>query len=313
MSALWVDTDAGFDDIWALLLLRANGVEAVGVSLVAGNTPLSQVEANALAAAEAYDLGWPLWRGADRPLQREPINAARILGSTGMRTRGRTLPTPSGRQPVREGAIDALRDWLLDSVAGEARVVLCLGPLTNIAQLVQQAPTAASRITRLVWMGGSDGPGNHTAAAEFNALADPHAVAVVLDAGVPFDIVDLMLCRQVVFGDADMTDRLASIDPLTADLLGGYLDIALTRGRTAMAIYDPVAALVVSDPARVGFEPRRMTIEVGVGDDCGATRFMAIDAADHTPDASGRVRLAVHPDTQLAADCLAALTTERLH
>ncbi len=50
---LWVDTDYGFDDLWALLLLRRHGATVEGISLVAGNTPLPQVIANALGAARA--------------------------------------------------------------------------------------------------------------------------------------------------------------------------------------------------------------------------------------------------------------------
>jgi inosine-uridine nucleoside N-ribohydrolase len=43
-------------------------------------------------------------------------------------------------------------------------------------------------------------------------------------------------------------------DGLLADLLGGYLDIALSRGRERMAIYDPIAALAVVQPSLIKFE-----------------------------------------------------------
>ena len=50
MTQVWVDTDMGFDDLWALLLLRHLGVDPQGVSLVAGNVPLPQVIRNAHGA-----------------------------------------------------------------------------------------------------------------------------------------------------------------------------------------------------------------------------------------------------------------------
>ena len=75
-------------------------------------------------------------------------------------------------------------------------------------------------------------------------MADPEAAAIVANAGLALDVVDLMFCRTVTFGPDDIPQS----DPLTSDLLGGYLDIALTRGRSQMAIYDPNAALVACRP-----------------------------------------------------------------
>ena len=172
---------------------------------------------------------------------------------------------------------------------------MAIGPLTNIALLVREAPDLARKITRLVWMGGSNGPGNHSAQAEFNALADPEAAATVAQAGLPLDVIDLMLCRQVVFG----SDDLPQSDSLTSDLLGGYLDIGLARGRTEMAIYDPVAALAVHQPET--FEFRRCTMSVSVDSDasCGKTQF--------DESRNGLTRLAVGVSADAAQTCLKAL------
>ena len=35
LKPLWVDTDYGFDDLWALLVLLRHGVAPEGISLVA--------------------------------------------------------------------------------------------------------------------------------------------------------------------------------------------------------------------------------------------------------------------------------------
>ena len=158
---LWVDTDFGFDDLWALLILKRRGIELAGVSLVAGNAPLSQVRANALGANQAYGLSLPLLIGAERPLVREPETATAILGPKGMRSLGMELPQGPADIDL-PAAGPALIDWLESAQAGERRDILALGPLTNMAQMIQTAPKAATKITRLVWMGGSNGLGNHT-------------------------------------------------------------------------------------------------------------------------------------------------------
>ncbi|MDA4847557.1 nucleoside hydrolase [Hoeflea poritis] len=296
MTAIWVDTDFGFDDLWALLVLRRLNVRVDGISLVAGNASMGQVVKNALGAALAYGFDTPIWRGSQEPLERELETAGRILGPTGMRSRGRTLPDPVGQ--VQHGAVTALQDWLVGGTEEQSRDILALGPLTNIARLIQSAPEAARRITRLVWMGGGNGAGNHTRYAEFNAWADPDAARIVANAGLPLDIVDLTLCRTVVFGP----DDLPVTDPLTADLLGGYLDIALERGRPAMAIYDPTAAFALADEHHLHFEPRALSVTTEPGDRYGETTFV--------PDSGSRTRLAIDASPQLAAMCLSALAGE---
>ena len=296
MSKFWVDTDFGFDDLWALLVLRHYGCEVAGVSLVAGNTPLPRVVANALGAKEAYDLNWPLWQGAVAPLKRDPETAERILGPDGMRSRGAKLPKSKAGVPDT-GALDEIRGWLGGS-SGTERQILALGPLTNLAALLMQFPEAARMISRLVWMGGSSGRGNHTATAEFNAVADAEAVECVLNSGVPIDIVDLEFCRRVAFSEADMPDT----DPLTRDLLGGYLDIALERGRPGMAIYDPLAALALAVPDAIGFTPCVVEISTEPDDSYGATRIQAA--------ARSSLRLATEARADLGRMCLNALEME---
>ncbi len=297
MTQVWVDTDFGFDDLWALLVLRHLGVQVAGVSLVAGNAPLSRVIANALGAHRSYGFAWPLYQGAARPLTRDPETAERILGPFGMVTRGLRLPeVPVTALPE---ALPALQNWL--TALETPREVLALGPLTNIALLLQSDIGLVQRVSRVVWMGGSSGPGNHTPLAEFNAVADAEALAVVLASGVRLDVVDLTFCRKVTFAEEDMPDA----DPLTRDLLGGYLDIALNRGRPGMAIYDPLAAVAVARPLAVGFSA--CDISVSTQDDAtyGATKV--------TSAQTSATRIATGAQGNLAAMCLGALTKDAIN
>ncbi len=296
MNGVWVDTDFGFDDLWALLILRHLEYPVAGVSLVAGNAPIEQVTANAVGARQVYGFTWNVWQGASWPLKRQPETAERVLGPTGIRSRGRQLPSCRSAA-VPTGAVEALRDWLQgDSVTRHE--VLALGPLTNIALLLQASPELAGRISRLVWMGGSTGAGNHTAQAEFNAVADAEALACVASAGLPLDIVDLQFCRGVTFSEQDMPE----CDPLTKDLLGGYLDIALERGRPGMAIYDPLAALALASPESIEFAPCRLSVSTQADETYGKTRFSDTQIST--------IRKATGTTAGLARTCLQALAKE---
>ena len=260
---LWFDTDFGFDDLWALLLLRAHNVTIAGVSLVAGNAVLGQVQANAAAAVAHFGFDLRVSLGADRPLARRLETATRILGPNGMQSVGRYLPpAPLGDM---SDAQDALFAWLDGQGPHE---MLALGPLTNIAMLYADHPEKAARISRITWMGGARGRGNHTPHAEFNALVDPEALAQLLDTRAPLRVVDLDACRRVFFGP----DELPTLaDPVLTDLLHGYLEIGLSRGRASMAIYDPLAALALVAPDVLGFEACFMQVELSEGETLGQT------------------------------------------
>ncbi len=259
---VWIDTDLGFDDLAAVLTVaESTGWAIDGMSLVAGNAPLEVVIDNAQRAAACFGWGFPMHAGSDRPLVGELVTAQNILGDDALASAGRSLPM--ARAPLASSdAVVALAAHLAG--AAEPVTLLALGPLTNIARLLQAQPALASRIGRLVWMGGSAGPGNHTAAAEFNAGVDPESINVVLDAGLPLQMVGLDACRQVRVHahDADVLRAIGSERAeLLADLLLGYVRIASPDGSLPMSLYDPTAAAVLVAPASMTFRAAHVVAE----------------------------------------------------
>ena len=291
MPAVWIDTDMGFDDLAAVLTVAAQPAWTIeGLSLVAGNAPLPVVIDNAQRAAHFFGWEFPIHAGCARPLACDLFTAQYILGDDAMRSTGRSLPL--ARTPLAgDDGVAALADWLRQSES--PRAVLALGPLTNLARLLQCRPELAVCIEPLIWMGGSAGPGNHSAAAEFNAAVDPESVQGVLDAGVRLRMVGLDACRQVRVHAADAaalrtaelssdasrdatTDASAEASAadahsasnatyrrlLLADLLEGYVCIASADGSLPMALYDPVAAAALIDPTAVHFAPAHLVMEL---------------------------------------------------
>ncbi|WP_312793780.1 nucleoside hydrolase [Tianweitania sp.] len=255
---VWIDTDMGFDDLAAILMVAASRPIA-GLSLVAGNVILQQVERNALAAAAEFGWDFPIHLGAAEPLSGRLATADYVLGSDGMPGRGRKLLSVEGNAlPDATGAIARF-------IEGGGRDILAIGPLTNLAHLAQTRPDLLTLPDlRLVWMGGSAGPGNHTAAAEFNAAVDPEAIAILIDAGARICMVGLDCCRQVAVTLDDVEPlrvQPSERAQLLADLLEGYVRIA-DDGRRPMALYDPVAAAAMVDPESVIFAPARLDAEL---------------------------------------------------
>jgi len=191
-----IDTDPGQDDAMAILLAlsASEELEVVGITTVAGNVGVGQTTINALRICQlAGREDVPVYAGCAQPILRPLHTAEFICGPDGLA--GMALPAP--RQPARPGhAVSFLID---DLRASDSKVTICaLGPLTNIALALLQAPDIKTKIDRLVVMGGARDLGNMTAAAEFNFYVDPHAAAVVFKAGLPITLFPLNATYQAV-------------------------------------------------------------------------------------------------------------------
>ncbi len=258
---IWIDTDMGFDDIAAIMVAAHAGLTIDGISLVFGNAPLDQVRRNAAGAASAFVWPFPIHAGRSLPVLGKLETATGILSDQGMPSAGRHLPEVA--DTFHSDAFDALCDWLSNGDANKR--IMALGPLTNIAALCLARPDLAKKITELTWMGGGLTAGNHTASAEFNALADPEALGIVLAHGVPFRMIELDLCRKVLCYPDDIAPIRAAGGrnaDLLADLLSGFVAIATSRGRPAMALYDAVAAAAFIRPDLVRWQAARLDVEL---------------------------------------------------
>ena len=192
-----IDTDPGQDDAVAILLaLGSPEIELLGITAVAGNVPLALTQKNARTILElARRTDVPVFAGADRPLLRPLITAEHVHGKTGLD--GPTLPNPT--MPLQDlHAVDFLIRTLRSEPAGT--VTLCpIGPLTNIALALMQAPDIAGRIAEIVLMGGAYFEvGNITPAAEFNIYVDPEAAAKVFACGAPITVMPLDVTHKAL-------------------------------------------------------------------------------------------------------------------
>ena len=147
-----IDTDPGQDDAVAIMLALASPeLEVLGITAVAGNVPLSLTEVNARKVCELA--GKPdvkVYAGAIRPMLHNLVTAEHVHGKTGLD--GPVLPEP--KMPLqKQYAVDYIIDTFMTRSA--ATVTLCtLGPLTNVALALVKEQRIASRIKRIVAMGG---------------------------------------------------------------------------------------------------------------------------------------------------------------
>ena len=254
-----VDCDPGLDDAAALVLAHHYG-DLVAITTVGGNAPLTEVTTNALLTAQVFGIEVAVHPGAARPLVAEPLHAAEIHGASGFE--GATVP-PLTRSPSEVGAVEALIETIR---AEEGLWLVPVGPLTNVALALRQAPDLARRLAGISFMGGSAAAGNHGPVTEFNILVDPEAAAVVLGSGARILMAGLDLTRQFTVDD-DLAHALRALGnpggALLADLVVGYLDrVEAVRGARGGGLHDPCAVLAVTHPGLVSHTRRQVGIEL---------------------------------------------------
>ncbi|WP_342361752.1 nucleoside hydrolase [Terrarubrum flagellatum] len=218
---LIIDTDPGQDDAFAILLALASPeFEVLGLTAVAGNVPVSTTAANCRRLVEiAGKSHIPAFAGCDRPLLRPARHAADIHGEGGID--GYDFAAPA--HPVEsKHAVDWLVETLLASPE-KSVTITPLGPMTNIAAALIREPKIASRIKRIVNMGGGFFEGGNIApAAEFNILVDPEAAAIVFKSGVALASVPIDCTLNALTPDSWIAD-LAALKTPVGDACAGMM------------------------------------------------------------------------------------------
>jgi len=195
---LIIDTDPGADDVVALLLALASPDElnVLAITTVAGNVRLDKTSRNARLAREwAGREEVPVYAGASKPLVRTPIYAENMHGKEG-------LPGVAVHEPkvgmAKGNAVDYLIETL-SKAAPHSITLALLGPQTNLALALMQAPEITQGIKEVVVMGGAHfNGGNMSPVAEFNIYADPHAAQVVLASGVKLTYIPLDVTHKIL-------------------------------------------------------------------------------------------------------------------
>jgi inosine-uridine nucleoside N-ribohydrolase len=242
-----IDCDPGHDDMFAIAV-GAKLCDVVGITAVAGNSPLENTERNARIARDLMGLyGVPVYSGAAHPLTGPTsVNADEAHGRTG-------LDGPPARDPQRPLDGNDAVSFLVERTRSEEGLwLVAIGPLTNIALALRADPTLPNRIAGLSFMGGSTTHGNITSAGEFNTYFDPEAAAEVLQAGIPsVRMFGLNLTHQVC-GGTPMIHALVAAGTERSLFCAELLRFSQTFNANIYGLRDPtLAAAPMHDPCAV--------------------------------------------------------------
>lgn len=247
---LIIDCDPGVDDAIALLLaLAAPELKLLGIVTVAGNVPLAVTSANARRICElAQRQDIPVFEGCPRPMLQRLATAEAVHGESGLI--GVDLPAPTLLAQPQHGVT-----WMIETLLAVSQpiVIATLGPMTNLAMAIVQAPQITPKIQRVVMMGGAITHGNVTPSAEFNLYSDPHAAHIVFTSGIPLTWISLDVTHQAIATAArcQMLRAIgAPIGSVVADLLSAYGEYDRQRhGFAGAPLHDPCVIAYLLQPA----------------------------------------------------------------
>ena len=151
-----IDCDPGIDDALALMLaLRSPELEILGITVVSGNVPAKKGASNAQKV-----LHWmnrpdiPVYLGEELPLVRPYVDAMDTHGEDGL---GESHYPEITDGTINTDGVGFLARTLHEAAQKEEPVsIIALGPLTNLARLVQNDPESlAGRILAEIHVGGA--------------------------------------------------------------------------------------------------------------------------------------------------------------
>jgi inosine-uridine nucleoside N-ribohydrolase len=264
-----LDCDPGTDDAIALLLaLAAPQIALATVTVAGGNVGIEHTLRNALALTRLADAAVPVHRGADRPMLGRFVGAPYVHGEDGMGGVG----LAQGGAPAPGLAADAIRALLRG--ASTPITLVGIAPATNLGLALITEPSLADKVERIVLMTGAWGEGNATPAAEFNALNDPEALAVLLAVGRPVVLAGLDLTHQALV----TPQRIAALRRLgggrclrvACDILASVPPSARDAGLGA-ALHDPCAIAWLLAPGLFTARDCAVEVDLGAGPSRGRT------------------------------------------
>ena len=272
---LIIDTDPGADDVVALLLALASPeqLNVRAITTVAGNVRLDKTSRNARLAREwAGREDVPVYAGAPKPLVRSPIYAENIHGQEGVT--GVPVHEPA-KGLEQANAVNYLIETLRAAKPGSVTIAM-LGPQTNLALALTQAPEITQGIKEVVVMGGAHfNGGNITPVAEFNIYADPHAADVVSKSGVKLVYIPLDVTHKILTSESRLKQIAAlgnTAGKLVSDILNGYVKADMEHyGLPGGPVHDAGVIAYLLNPALFTGREVNMVVDTREGPTFGQT------------------------------------------
>ncbi len=272
-----LDVDTGIDDALAIAYAtRSKQLDILGITTCFGNVLVEHATRNTQFVLHVLQEEIPVYQGSDRPLRgKDPYLevAKRVHGSDGL---GQQFQADfQGKLCQKErNAID----FIIETVRQHRNELslIFVGPLTNLAKVIEKDPEIVHLIKEVVIMGGAvTVPGNVRTYAEANIFSDPDSAKLVLQSGLPITLVGLDVTMKTLLPRKSVHKWLDNVhegSQFFARITDYYIDAyeEFQPGIGGCGLHDPLAVGVVIDPTFV--KTKSMYIDVDtIGNTIGKT------------------------------------------
>jgi purine nucleosidase len=293
-----LDVDPGIDDAVALCMALSDpSLEVVAVTATGGTVSPEQSTSNVQAIVEQLDPSrWPrLGTAASDQMLR--ADGRHLFGSDGMCGAHFAV----AKRHHQHSSVKVICDEVRSS-PGDVTII-ATGPLTNIASALQQQPDLANMIRHLIMIGGTlGGPGNVTAAAEFNIYCDAEAARSVFHSSVTKTLIPIDVSSRVVMS-FDLLEKIPDGNSRSGELLrrilpGAFRVYRQHLGVEGIHLHDAVAIVAALEPDLFTTERMYGDVETDGTLTYGATVF----DRRRNPDSRPNMDVAVDMDTNAVTD-----------
>mgnify|MGYP000441526293 CR=1 FL=1 len=289
-----IDTDMGWDDVIAILLLMKNpNINILGITVTGcGETHLDDGVYLAKSLLELGNIKAPVCAGFSKPSSLNnqfPEEFRNIMDDcSGLRGKLPIPEKPTDTRSATQFICEALDKH------DEGITILSLGGLTNLSPLLQMQ-TKLKNLHNLVIMGGAvyvDGnvallnnseprwnQGEQYSSntnAEWNIFLDARAAKDIFNSSMPITLVPLDACNHVIL-DASYENLITKDDPI-AYILRTLVKEKVsgpTKEEIPLPIFDPLAALIaVNSLKKIRTEKIKLevtTTQTNKKNQCGKT------------------------------------------
>ncbi len=274
------DTDMAHEDMFAALYLLSHpnvDVRAITVTGT-GEAHCSPGVEHALGLVTASEHGEiPVACGRETPLAGNHVFPAEWRQSA---DEAYGKPIPAGGKASQLSAPELIIEILQGS--DKPITIVAVGPLTNVAEVIQKEPGIVTNIKEIYIMGGAvevkgnvgnSGVGIENEYAEWNIYIDPVAANIVFSSGAPITLVpldatdDVPITRRFFNTLGDNLNTPAA--NVVYDILTPNLDFVDSGG---FQFWDSLTSAIFTDESIANFEQMQLTVVEEEGPESGYTK-----------------------------------------
>lgn len=262
MKKVIIDVDTGIDDALALIVgVKSKKLDILGVTTVAGNIPVDLSTLNTLRVLkllEREDI--EIYEGASKPIDRNIKFQDSVHGEGGIAGQLKDMKT-KGKNEIN--AVEYIINEI-NNFPGEITLIM-LGPLTNLALVLEKDPNIVEKIKEVYIMGGAVRvPGNVTPVSEFNFYVDPESAYKVLHSGLNIKLIGLDVTNEarLIEEDLENIDGESEYGSFLINISNAYIErSSLNRKDRSCAMHDPLVVAACIDEEMLKYEKCFVDIE----------------------------------------------------